>query len=462
MGSASSAELPPSLERTLGDAIMEQGRRDPDYIGDPDISQYLTTMGRNLAAHAPVSPDQPITVFGVRDPQINAFALPGGYIGINSGLLVSAQTESQVASVIAHEIGHVAQRHIARGMTQKSQSSGVMMAAVAAALLAALSGSGDLAMGIAAFGQAAAVDRQLGFSRQAEQEADRAGFEMMRKAGYDPRGMVSMFNLLSNSARLNEGKGGGDYASTHPLSIQRMSDIENRVGETPPANPKGSDSFWFVRAKLRIVQARNSQAQRTAVEKLQLDAQRATGIEQSAAWYGIAFAAFQKKDLVRAEQALRNARKDGGNSPEVAGLGVSLALAQGDTAGALALAEKAWQRWPDNQGIALIRVESLQKTGRDADAVPFLQQRIKQWPEVPRLHQLLAQSHERLGQKVAARRTMAAYYDLTGALPTAVEQLQQARSMTTDFYVQSELDVQIRTLKERLKADRALLERFKS
>lgn len=244
MGSASSAELPPSLERTLGDAIMEQGRRDPDYISDPDISQYLTTMGRKLAAHAPVSPDQSITVFSVRDPQINAFALPGGYIGINSGLLVSAQTESEVASVIAHEIGHVAQRHIARGMTQKSQSSGVMMAAVAAALLAALSGSGDLAMGIAAFGQAAAVDRQLGFSRQAEQEADRAGFEMMRKAGYDPRGMVSMFNRLSNSARLNEGKGGGDYASTHPLSIQRMSDIENRVGDTPLGSRSSSDSFW--------------------------------------------------------------------------------------------------------------------------------------------------------------------------------------------------------------------------
>ncbi|PLC51919.1 peptidase [Pollutimonas subterranea] len=462
MGSASSAELPPSLERTLGDAIMEQGRRDPDYIGDPDISQYLTAMGRNLAAHAPVSPGQPITVFGVRDPQINAFALPGGYIGINSGLLVSAQNESEVASVIAHEIGHVAQRHIARGMTQQSQSSGVMMAAVAAALLAALSGSGDLAMGIAAFGQAAAVDRQLGFSRQAEQEADRAGFEMMRKGGYDPRGMVSMFNLLSNSARLNEGKGGGDYASTHPLSIQRMSDIENRVSDMPLANPTSSDSFWYIRAKLRVVQARNSQAQRMAVEKLQLDAQRATGLEQSAAWYGLAYVALQKKDLARAEQALRNAQKDGGNSPEVAGLAVSLAVAQRNTAGALTLADDAWRRWPDSQGIALSRIEALQKTGQDSVAVSFLQQRIKQWPDVPRLHQLLAQSQERLGEKVAARRTMAAYYDLTGALPTAVEQLQQARSMTTDFYVQSELDVQIRTLKERLKADRALLERFKS
>ncbi|NYT63203.1 M48 family metallopeptidase [Alcaligenaceae bacterium] len=462
MGSASSAELSPSLERTLGDAIMEQGRRDPSYISDPDVSQYLTNMGRRLAAQAPVSVGQSITVFGVRDSQINAFALPGGYIGINSGLVVTAQSESELASVIAHEIGHVAQRHIARGMTQSTQNSGVMMAALAAALLAALSGSGDLAMGVAAFGQAAAVDRQLGFSRQAEQEADRAGFEMIRKAGYDPRGMVRMFNQLTNASRLNEGMGGGNYASTHPLSIQRMADIENRASEAQAVHRTDSASFWYVRAKLRVVQARDSQSQRLVVEKLQLDAQRATGVEQSAAWYGLAYAAFQKKNLAQADEALRKAQNNGLDSPEIASLAVELASQQGGDAQAVNLAQIAASRWPDSQGVALARVEALQKNSRDHDAVAVLQASIKRWPDVPRLYQLLAQSQERLGQKVAARRTMATYYNLTGALPTAVEQLQQARSLTKDFYTQSELDVQIRTLKERLKADRELLERFKS
>jgi predicted Zn-dependent protease len=462
MGSASSAELSPALERTLGDAIMEQGRRDPTYIADPDVSQYLTEMGRRLAAHAPGGTPQPITVFGVRDAQINAFALPGGYIGINSGLVVAAQSESELASVVAHEIGHVVQRHIARGMTQRSQSSGVMMAALAAALLAALSGSGDLAMGVAAFGQAAAVDRQLGFSRQAEQEADRAGFEMMRKTGFDPGGMVRMFNQLTNASRLNEGMGGGGYTSTHPLSIQRMSDIQNRVNELPATRHKDADTFWYVRAKLRVGQARDSQALRLAMEKLQLDARQASGVEQSAAWYGLAYADWQKKDLAAAQRALDKAQEGGRNSPEIAALSITLALERGDQSQALSLAQSAWERWPDRQGIALARVDAMQKTGRDQEAVAFLAERIKQWPELPRLYQLLAQSQERLGQKVAARRTMASYYELTGALPTAVEQLQQARGMSKDFYVQSELDVQIRTLKERLKSDRELLERFKS
>lgn len=461
MGAASAVELSPSLERTLGDAIMEQGRRDPTYIADPDVSQYLTDMGRRLVANAPGGAGQRITVFGVRDPQINAFALPGGYIGINSGLVVSAQNESELASVVAHEIGHVVQRHIARGMTQRSQSGNVVIAALAAALLAALSGSGDLAMGVAAFGQAAAVDQQLGFSRQAEQEADRAGFEMMRKTGFDPRGMVRMFAQLGNASRLNEGSGGG-YTSTHPLSIQRMSDIQNRVAELPATTARDSDAFWYIRAKLRVEQARSSQPLRNALDKLRLDAQQKTGVEQSAAWYGLAYAAWRKKDLAEARQALAQAQQGGQSSAEIAGLAVTLALEQGDDAQALSLAQSAWERWPDSQGIALARVEAMQKTGRDSQAVEFLKQLGKQWPDVPRLYQLQAQSHERLGQHIEARRTMASYYELTGALPSAVEQLEQARGMSKDFYVQSELDVQIRTLKERLKSDRDLLERFKS
>ncbi|WP_394342524.1 M48 family metalloprotease [Pollutimonas thiosulfatoxidans] len=462
MGSASSAELSPALERTLGDAIMEQGRRDPTYISDPDVNQYLTDMGRQLVEHAPSATGQHISVFAIKDAQINAFALPGGYIGINSGLVVSARSESELASVVAHEIGHVVQRHIARGMTQRSQSSGVMMAALAGALLAALAGSGDLAMGVAAFGQAAAIDRQLGFSRQAEQEADRSGFEMMRHAGYDPRGMVRMFEQLGNASRLNEGMGDGGYASTHPLSIQRMSDIQNRVREVATAPRRDADDFWYIRAKLRVAQARDSQALRNAIDKLQLDAQRATGVEQSAAWYGLAYAAWQRKDYAGAGRALNSAREGGRDSAQLASLTISLALDQGEAVRARELADAAWQRWPDSQGIALARAEALQKTGQDQQAVAFLTQLIAQWPELPRLHQLQAQSYERLTNRVDARRSMATYYELTGALPTAVEVLQQARSMSKDFYVQSELDVRIRMLKERLKADRALLERFKS
>lgn len=460
MGVASAAELSPSLERTLGDAIMEQGRRDASYVADPDVLQYLTEMGRKLASHSDTGAER-INVFALRDPQINAFALPGGYIGINSGLVVAAGSESELASVVAHEIAHVLQRHIARGMTQQAQSNHAMIAALAGALLAALSGSGDLAMGVAAFGQAAAVDRQLGFSRQAEQEADRAGLDMMAKAGYDPGGMVRMFERLENVSRLNRGSGMNVYTSTHPLSLQRMADAQNRGMGMAQGPDVSSDAFWYVRAKLRVEQARGGQALRSAEDTLRAEVERDTGIQRSAAWFGLAYAASKRRDFEQAEQALLRARADGQDAPQIAGLEISVALAGGDADRALELARQAMVRWPASQGVALAQVEALQGAGRDQEALLALQSHIERWPEVPRLRQLLAQSQERLGRHADARRAMADFYELTGALPAAVEQLQQARGMTRDFYEQSQLDVRIRQLRDRLESDRSLLERFR-
>lgn len=461
MGLASAAELSPGVERTLGDAIMEQGRRDPGYISDPDVLQYLTDLGRKLASHADTAVDR-INVFALRDPQINAFALPGGYIGINSGLMVSAGSESELASVVAHEIAHVLQRHIARGLTQRAQTGHAMIATLAGALLAALSGSADLAMGVAAFGQAAAVDRQLGFSRQAEQEADRTGLEMLTRAGYDPAGMTRMFERLDTASRLNQGAGGNAYTSTHPLSVQRLSDAQNRIMRAGRRPDVSSDAFWYVRAKLRVEQARAGQALRSAEDVLRAETRQTEGVERSAAWYGLAYSAWKRREFGQAAQALAQAREGGRDSAQIAGLEVALALAAGDAARAVQLGSQAVTRWPDSQGVALAHIEALQGAGRYEAAAAELQSRIRQWPEVPRFWQLLAQSHEKLGQRPEARGAMATFYELTGALPAAVEQLQQARTMSRDFYEQSELDVRIRELRERLESDRALLERFKN
>jgi len=464
MGAASSSELSPMLERRLGEAIMVQGRHDPTYIDDPDLRQYLTSMGRKLAAFAPGGGVSDIEVFGVRDPAINAFALPGGFIGVNSGLVVSSGSESELAGVLAHEIGHVAQRHIARGLTQQSQTGAIMMATLAASLLAALAGGGgNLAGGVAAFGQAAALNQQLGFSRDAEREADRAGFDMMRKAGYDPGGMAEMFNRLMNVSRLNEGVGGGAYASTHPLSIARMSDMQNRMRLLPPVHHVDSDDFWYVRARLRLQQATDAQSQRVAVQQLQEEARTLSGVRQSAAWYGLSMAALRRGDSSEAGEAYRSAMSGGRDSPQLAALGIDLAWAAKDASGALERAQAAWKRWPDRRALAYALAESLQRAGREADAAAFLRERIRQWPdEEPRLYQLLAQSEDRMGQKVAARRDMADFYVKTGALPAAVSQLQQARSLSADFYEQSQIDVQIQEVKARMADERDLLERFRS
>jgi predicted Zn-dependent protease len=462
IGAASGADLSPALEQSLGDAIMAQGRHDPTFIDDTQITQYLTTLGRKLAAESPGTvPD--VHMFAVRDIEINAFALPGGYIGVNSGLVVATDNESELAGVLAHEIGHVVQRHIARGMTQQNQSGTLALASLAAALLAALAGGGgNLAVGVAAFGQAAAIDRQLGFSRDAEREADRAGFQMMTKAGYDPQGMVKMFSMLMGASRLNEGMGGGAWASTHPLSIDRLSDMQNRVRLLPPSRYTDSDDYAYVRAKLRVLQGREDASQRTATQQLQDEVLARSGVRKAAALYGLALIAARKNAWPQAQDYLQQAMAGGRQAPALAVLGVEIATARKNDPEALKIATDAWSRWPEQRAVAMAYAQALARSGRYAEAQAFLRSRIKAWAEdEPRFYELLAQNEERVGEHIDARRDMARFYVATGALSAAASQLQQARGMSKDFFEQSQIDVQLQLVRDQLNEQRELLERFK-
>lgn len=462
IGATSGADLSPGLEQELGRAIMTQGRSDPTFINDSEISQYLTTMGRRLASFAPDAvPD--VQMFAVRDPEINAFALPGGFIGVNSGLVVASDNESELAGVLAHEIGHVAQRHIARGMTQQNQSGSIALASLAAALIAALAGGGgNLAMGVAAFGQAAALDRQLGFSRDAEREADRVGFVMMTRAGFDPQGMVKMFSMLMNASRLNEGMGGGAWASTHPLSVDRLSDIQNRARNRAPSRYVDSDEYYYMRAKLRVLQGRDETGLRSAGQQLQDEAQALSGVRRAAAQYGLALIAYRRNAWDEAQKWLDRATSAGA-APATAVLSIDLAAARKNDALAIRLGAEGWKRWPDQRAVGLAYAQALQRAGRHAEAQAFLRARLSAWSaDEPAIYQMLAQSEDQAGSPIDARRDMARYYVAIGALPPAESQLQQARNMSNDFYEQSQIDVQIKEVRDQLAAQRKLLERFKS
>ena len=461
MGAASNADLSPALEQALGDLIIAQGRRDPMYVHDAEINQYLNDMGQRLARHATGSAPF-IDVFGVLDPQFNAFALPGGYIGINTGLIVQSGDESELAGVMAHEIAHVTLRHIARGLTQQRQSQTLALASVAAALLAALAGGANVAAGIAAFGQAAAIDQQLGYSRDAEREADRVGFHMLTKAGYDPNGMQSMFAKLMNNAQFNMGTSGGNaYFSTHPLSIDRMTDMQNRTQLLRGPAFKSSDAFWYVRARSLVLQTRERQELARVVDRLQDEGRRLEGVPRSAAWLALSDLATQRRQYADAQRFLDYARQGVSASPYIERQAGALALAQDNAQAALTISRQAFSRWPEHRALAELQARSMQQLGQHAQAAQFLTQQIKKWPtQSPVLYQMLALNLSDSGQAAAARRSMADYYILTGALPSAMAQLQQARDMTQDFHEQSRIDAQIRDVRARMDNERVVLQKF--
>lgn len=461
LGVASSADLSPAWERRLGESIIAQGRIDPTYVHDPDINQYLNRMGQRLVQYAPVSSTS-IDLFGVKDPMINAFALPGGFIGVNTGLMVAATTESELAGVVAHEIAHVTQRHIARGLTQQKQSSHIAMASIAAALLAAIAGSANLGAGVAAFGQAAAVDGQLGFSRDAEREADRVGFQMLTKAGYNPEGMQNLFERLMQASQFNErGGGGGAYLSTHPMSIERMTDMQNRTQTMTKSPYRDSDAFWYVRARARVLQAEDRQLLTRVREQLQDETRRLTGVQRSSAWLGLALVEIKQKNIAGAQKFFEQAKEGVPNSPYLARVDIELAFAAGQVEQALALSDDNMKRWPDQQSLINLHAQALQQLGRHAQAAKFLEVQLKRWPtQDPGLYQVMANNLAQAGDGIKARQAMATYYTLTGAFPAAMAQLQQARQISKDFYQQSQIDVQIRQLNEKMANEREVLQRF--
>ncbi len=312
LGDGSGGALTPQAERRLGERLMRDLRRDPDYLDDWLIRDYLNSIAARLSAAAATQyiggylPD--FDLFPVRDPQINAFSMPGGFIGVNTGLIATTQTESELASVVGHEMGHVLQRHIAR-MIGSSERSGY--AAIAAMLFGVLAGvvahSGDLGMGIAMGGQAFALDNQLRFSRSAEHEADRVGFQMLSAAGYDPYAMVSFFARLDRTAMGDNGV--PPYLRTHPLTGERMADMEDRARRVAYRQPQQDPEYGFVRARARVLQVNSTSEYRDVASRLRAEIEDQTALNVAANWYGIALAQTLQRDYDAANTSLAETRK---------------------------------------------------------------------------------------------------------------------------------------------------------
>ena len=240
LGDPASQDFSIATERQLGDAIMREIRADPDYLDDPVLLEYLQSLLAPLVAQARVRGNISADVdarlawepFLVRDRSVNAFALPGGYMGVHLGLIAMTAAPAELASVLAHELSHITQRHIARSVANSKHQSLLGLATLVAGVLAASRagrGSGD-ALNAAILGsQALAVQGQLNFSRDMEHEADRVGFALMAGAGFAPGGMAAMFEKLDQSARLND-SGGFPYLRSHPLTSERIGEARARMG----------------------------------------------------------------------------------------------------------------------------------------------------------------------------------------------------------------------------------------
>ena len=444
LGDVAGSELSAANEKRIGQQIMHQIRwQDASYLDDPDVETYLMQLGGRLAA---VSDDPGIgfQFFAINDPSINAFAMPGGFIGVHTGLILAAQSESELAGVLAHEISHVTQRHIARQLYQSNKVSIASMLAMGVALLAGHS-SGQAAGAAIVATQAGAVSAQLAYSRDFEREADRQGFEIMRRSGFEVRGMSAFFQRLQKAMQLYESNATA-YLRTHPLSGERMTDMQNRELSQPYHQVADSADFHLVRVRLRAMQGIPSEAIRDFQGLLQ-DRKYSS---EAAAHYGLGVAYGRAKDWDAAERETRQARKLGMASPIIEHQLAEIRLARGDGDGGLALYREAIGRYPTHMGLLYCYGNALIGVRRYEDALRFTALQIQNYPQDVRFYRMQAESYAGLGRRAQQHRALAESYALQGETAEALQQLQFARAAgDADFYELSAIDARLRELKLR-------------
>ncbi|PTU31098.1 M48 family metalloprotease [Stenotrophobium rhamnosiphilum] len=253
MGEPADNSMSPAQERILGKEVMAELYSYNYTVDDPELDDYVNTIGFKLAAYSATQPP-PLTFFIVADDRINAFALPGGFIGFNAGILLAAANESEIAGVLGHEMAHVTQRHIARAEEDTKAANILTWAAVLAAILAGSVANPDLIIAGIGAGQAINQQRSVNYTRAHEQEADRVGIQTMAAAGFDPNGMATFFGRLEQQTRLY-GSQVPELLLTHPLNTSRMAEARSRAAALPKSNYKDSPDFPIIQARTRVFAA---------------------------------------------------------------------------------------------------------------------------------------------------------------------------------------------------------------
>ncbi len=444
LGDVASEEFSLSLEKRIGQQIMHEIRtREPSYLDDPDIETYLNQLGNRLVAVSS-DPGLGFYFFPIADPSINAFAMPGGYIGVHTGLILAAQNESELAGVLGHEIAHVTQRHIARQIFQSKKLSMASMVAMGLALLAARSSPQAAIAGIST-AQAGAISAQLAYSRDFERESDRLGFDTLRRAGFDPAGMPGFFERLQQASRHYENNATA-YLRSHPLTVERLSDMQNRQLVVAYRQiPDGTD-FQLVRARIRALQGRPIDAVRD-FENLIREKKYVT---EGSARYGLAVALARSGDWAGAEQQLLAARKLRVSSAMVERLLAEAKIARGEMDAGLAVYREALVRYPLNLSVLYGYGSALIADKRYSEALAFADTQLQSYSQDPRFYQMRAQANAGLGRRSQRHLALAEMTLLKGQTAGAIEQLQLAQQAgDANFFELSVIDGRLRELKKR-------------
>jgi predicted Zn-dependent protease len=432
MGDSSGALITPAQEQELGAAFFRSLHSQISISQDAEIQQYIDSIGQRLATNSD-APGYPFHFFVVMENQINAFAGPGGYIGVNSALILTTEAESELASVMAHEVAHVTQRHLYRAFEAASRLSLPTAAATLAAILLGTQ-SPEAAQAALMAIQAGSVQFQIDFTREHEAEADRVGMQTLAGSQYDPRSMPTFFERLQQSTRYY-GQDVPEFLRTHPVTASRISDTRGRAETYPYKQYPDSLGYQLIKAKLRVITATDTT---DAVKYFQSRLTQGTEEQRTVSRYGMGLAQLHAQKFKEAETIFRQLVQE---HPEQAQYTATLARTRLEAKHypeALDLYQKAVQQFLDNDAVKLEYITSLLKAGNPEAARKNLMALNPKIQQQPMYLQLLAQTYSDLNQPAESHRYLAEYYYMTGQTRNAILQIKLAqKSKDLNFYLSS-------------------------
>lgn len=453
IGDSSQTVISSVMEKHIGRAFMRSIYSAYKLIDDPEITEYIQDLGSQLTSQGQLT-SQPFHFFVVDNPSINAFAAPGGFIGIHSGLILSAESESELASVLAHEIAHITQRHMARAYEEATQMN---LPATAALIAAILLGGQNIEITEAAIATtlAATTQQRLNFTRSNEKEADRAGMQILADAGFSPKSMPQFFERLHQASRYYE-NGLPEFLRTHPITISRIADSQNRAAQYTEQLLPDSSSFHLIRAKIHLLKQDTPEH---AAHYFSQNIKSKKKHNLHAEHYGYALALTNKGDFQQAKKLLLQLVKNDWERSYYLTALANNELAQGNNSEAEKYFNKTLNIYPFATAPTLLFAQALIKIGKPDKAASLLYQYKKQKKMPKQFYSALAEAEQQLNHPAESHQAMAEYYYQLYDYHSALTQLNQAKKHSNNQTVLlSTINSRIEQVKDEIRRETETLE----
>lgn len=429
IGTAAGGTMSIERERLIGDYFMRQIRAQAPMVEDPVLREYLTDLGNKLVLHSN-NVRFPFTFFWIQDQNINAFAFLGGYVGVHTGLIEQAQDESELASVLAHEVAHVTQRHIARNMERMEASAPASIAQIVSGIILSLANP-QLGMAVLTGSLAGVQQRQINYTRQFELEADRFGMTALAAAGFDPQGAPRFFSRLAAQYRYTTQV--PQFLITHPLPESRIADTRSRAEILGRRNLDPSLDFELAKARVRV--RYSNSAARDVLLNMEADEHNAAHAHQNtrdAARYGQALALFALERYAEADEILQPLHQQDSLNLFYIDTISDVWLAQGKYKETVDFLTRAYMRRPNNQVVTLNLAYAANQAQEYELSVKILNDYLLRNRDDRLAYELLYEAHQRAGNSVSMHEAQAEVHILRGMFELAIEELHNAFSKTPE------------------------------